>query len=299
MIILLIGTFAGAWASIFGRIAQNEGVPTTAIIGFRMVLGALILTPIVLQNHRHELRQLRPRDILITGFAGLWFGLHLLSGFESIKHTTILINGVVSGTAPLWIALLEVFILRTRLNRTAWTGLFITLLGGIIITLAGRTDMSLGDNPMLGSLLALAGAITGALYAIIGRGSRNSISFLPYMWLLFVFGGITALVSMLITQSSFVGYTPNAYFALIMLTLLPQIIGHLVYNYSLRRLPATFVSVIGQAGIIISALLALFIFHEIPGLLQLPGSIAILVGIMMVNLSKPRQETSKETPNEV
>jgi drug/metabolite transporter (DMT)-like permease len=294
MLLMLFGTFAGAWASIFGRIAQQEGVPTTSIVAYRMILGALVLTPFVLQNHRHELRRLRRRDVLITAFAGIWFGIHLVFNFESFKHTSILVSGVLAGTAPLWIALLETRILRTKLNRMVWLGLIITLLGGVIITLSGRSDMNLGDNPLLGSALALGAAICGAFYTITGRGTKDSISFLPYIWMLFIFGGLTGLVSVGITHAPMTGFTPKAYFALVMLTILPQLIGHVVYNYSLRQLPATFVSVIGQSGIIISATLAYFIFQEVPHILQMPGSIAILIGIMMVNLNKPRTGSTKQ-----
>ena len=133
-LLLLLGTFAGAWAAIFGRIAQQHGVPTPVIISGRMLLGALVLTPLVWRNHREELRQLNKRDLLIAAGGGLWFGIHLMAGFEALKHTSVLVSSVLGGTLPIWVAILEVSILRTRLGRVIWIGLAITLSGGIIIT---------------------------------------------------------------------------------------------------------------------------------------------------------------------
>lgn len=286
-LLLLCGTFAGAWASIFGRIAQQHGMPTPVIITGRMLLGALVITPLVWKNYRHELIKLNKRDLLTAMFGGVWFGIHLMSGFEALKHTSVLVSSVLGGTLPIWVAILEVYILRMRFNRVIWIGLAITLCGGIIITVAGGADASLGDNPLLGSGLSVMAAIAGAIYAIVGRSSRNKMSYLPYLWLAFTFGGLTSLSLSAVSRLSFVGYDGTAYFAIIMLTILPQLIGHGVYNYALRQLPATFVSVIGQLGIIISAVLAYFFFHEIPSMLEIPGSVAIITGITMVNLKKP------------
>ncbi len=286
-LLLLLGTFAGAWAAILGRIAQHHGMPTPVIISFRMLLAALIITPFVWKYHRQELLKLNKRDVLIAAGGGLWFGIHLMSGFEALKHTSVLVSSVLGGTLPIWVAILEVYILKARLNRVIWIGLMITLCGGIIITLAGSVDTSLGDNPLLGSGLALMAAVAGAIYAIVGRRSRDKMSYLTYLWLAFTFGGLTSLSLVVVGGQSMVGYDFTAYVAVILLTIVPQLIGHGVYNYALRQLPATFVSVVGQLGIIISAVLAYVFFREIPSILEIPGSIAIIVGITMVNLKKP------------
>jgi drug/metabolite transporter (DMT)-like permease len=288
-ILLLLGTFAGAWAAIFGRIAQHEGVSTPVIVASRMTLGALIITPFVLQHYRSELRRLNRRDLLISAAAGFWFAIHLLAGFSAMEHTSVLVSSVIGGTLTIWVALLEVYFLRVRLGRMVWIALLITLSGGLVIALNG--NRSLGDNPSLGSFLALIAAVTGAAYAIIGRRSRSKISFLPYLWLVFSFGGITSLIVVFITGGSFVGHTPTGYFAVIMLIILAQLICHTIYNYVLRQLPATFVSVSSQMGMVLSAFLAYLFFNEIPGSWQLIGSLIIVAGITLVNLKKPATKT--------
>jgi drug/metabolite transporter (DMT)-like permease len=277
-------------------------MPTPVIISGRMLLGALIITPFVWKHHRQEVLKLNKRDLLIAAGGGLWFGIHLMSGFESLRHTSVLVNSVLGGTLPIWVAVMEVYILRTRLSRIIWIGLIITLSGGLIITLAGSGDTSLGDNPLLGSGLALIAAVAGAIYAIVGRRSRDKISYLPYLWLAFTFGGLTSLSVVIVGKQSIVGYDMVAYVAVIMLTILPQLIGHGVYNYALRQLPATFVSVVGQLGIIISVVLAYLFFREIPGVLEIPGSIAIITGITLVNsnqsvtIKEPQTKTEPAEP---
>lgn len=263
--LLLLGTFAGAWAAIFGRIAQHEGVPTPVMIAFRMIAGSLVLTPLVLYYHRDSLYRLSRRDVLRSAIAGAWFAIHLLTGFFALEHTSVLISSVLGGTMPLWVAFLEVYVLRARLSRVVWIGLMITLSGGTIIALAGN-QMTTGDNPALGSILAVTAAITGACYAIIGRDSRDRISFLPYLWLVFTFGAIVCLAVVTLSHQTFTGYSAQGYSALIMLAIFPQLIGHSIYNFVLRRIPATLASVAGQLGMLMSAVLAYFYFREMPGI---------------------------------
>lgn len=288
VLIMLLSAFVGAWAGILGRLAQGEGVPTAYIIAFRQVAGALALTPVVWGYHRAALQNVTRRDLFFVGMAGFWFSVHLLAGFTSLEHTTVLISNILAGTSPLWIALIEVFYLKTRLRQIVWVGLALTMGGGVIIALAANSSSGAGDNPGLGSILSVGAALAGALYAILGRQSRARIGFLPYMWLLFVFGGITAVAYAVLTGVPFAGYSAKGYFYLILLVLLAQLIGHITYNYVLRHVPATYTSMMGQLGMVLGGIIALFLFHEIPSALQIPGSLLILGGIALVNFGQSR-----------
>jgi drug/metabolite transporter (DMT)-like permease len=295
-IILYGGIFAGAWASVLARMAQAEGIPTTYLVAFRMVAGTLALTPFVLSWHRQEVRRIRRAELIACAAAGFWMAVQLVLGFDALRHTSVLVSGVLVGTNPLWIALLEVRLLKAKLNRWMWVGLFITFAGGLMITLSGSSDFKLGDNPMLGSVLSIIAAFAAAFYAIIGRHSRGKIAFLPYLWFVFVGGSIASLVMVLLSHAPLTGYSAKGYFYLVLLTILPQIIAHSTYNYCIRELSATYTSVVSQLGTIISAGLAFVFFSELPGKLELPGSIAILAGIVLVNLGQARYRAFREKP---
>jgi drug/metabolite transporter (DMT)-like permease len=285
--LLFAGVFVGATASLFTRIAQEEGIPTPYIVAFRMMAGALALTPFVLRFHRNDLRHLQRRDILFAALAGFWFAVYLTAGFAALEHTTILVASVLSGTVPLWIALMETTFMRTHLSSTVWAGLVLTLAGGTLIAISGMREVHPGNNPPLGIVLGIVSALSGALYLVIGRKSRDVMPFLPYMWLLFVFGGLTALMEVAIVRAPAFGYSGKGYLALILLVLLPQLTTHTIFNYSVRFLPATFIGAANQLGVVIAAVLAYFFFGEIPTALQIPGSLAIIVGILLVSFWKP------------
>jgi drug/metabolite transporter (DMT)-like permease len=181
--IMFFGIFIGSWAAILGRFAQAEGISTPVIVASRMGLGTLVLTPIVLRYYLPQLRQMTWRDWVLASFGGFWITGALLGMFYSLEHTTVLITNIIGSTGPIWVALMEKFILRTRLNRMVYIGLVITLVGGISITLAAQNTASIGHNPLLGGGLALASAVMGSIYTIVGRSARDKVPLVPYFGL--------------------------------------------------------------------------------------------------------------------
>jgi drug/metabolite transporter (DMT)-like permease len=79
------------------------------------------------------------------------------------------------------------------------------------------------------------------------------------------------------------GQPPQAYFWVLLLALVPQLLGHSTFNWALRYLSAAYVSVTLLGEPIGSAILAYFILDEIPSGLMVIGAILILVGIFIAS----------------
>jgi drug/metabolite transporter (DMT)-like permease len=281
---------AGAWAVIFIRLAQEEGIPSVYVGAFRLTLAALILTPFVLRKYRSEISHLSRRDWLHIVAAGFVLAVLFAAASFALEHTTVLIAAMLFAINPLWIALLERFLLKTPMRRGLWVGLAITIVGSIIIAVSGASDFNLGHNPVLGAGLALVGSLGVALYAIVGREVRHHIPLAPYMYLVFVTGAAIAILFVLASGTPLVGYSIEGYVWLALITLIPHLVNHMAYNYALRHLPATYCSIFGQIEVILSVTIAFLLFREVPGILQLPGSIAVLLGVTLVSLSQPQAD---------
>ena len=286
--ILLLGTVAGSSALVFGRLAQREHIPTDYLVAFRLAIGSLVLLPIILHSYRQQLRKLSCRGWLFGIIGGFWMAASFSAGFASIEHTSILVNNMLGASSPLWIALIEVGFLKIKLKRTVWIGLAVTLAGAAAVALGSGRDVSAGDNPGLGLSLALIATITSAFYTIFGRQSREEMDFIPYLWLVYKSSAAFAGALVIVRGTALVGYSAVGYGYLLLITLLAQLAGHITFNFALRYLPATNVSLTGQLGPVLSAILAFLIFHETPGALQIPASAAILFGITLVNLGQVR-----------
>lgn len=286
-LILFMGAVAVSLAAIFIRLAQADNIPSLYIAAARMVIAALVLTPLTLRRHLSEIRSLSRGDLLLALLSGLFLASHFATWILSLEYTSVLISVVLVTTNPLWVAVLEVIFLRARLGRTMILGLLIGLAGSIIAGLSSSDNaVSPGKDPLLGSILAVIGAVCVAIYFVIGRKLRARLPLLPYIWLVYGFAALILLTVVVASGIPLTGYAPRGYIWLAGMALIPQLIGHSSFNYALKYLPATFVGIVNQLEPALSAVAAIAVFQEIPGIFQILGSAAILVGIILASLAQ-------------
>jgi len=318
---IVIGLAAASFAAVLMRLSLDAGVPSVFVATARVALATILLTPFVLRFYGEELRRLTRRDVLLSALAGSLLGVHFMLIATAFDHTTILVGQIIINTGPLWVAMMEVVLLKTKLSRIVWLGIFLAMMGGLIIGVGSASNGAVTDEtvdtavtaevttnsqeealttetpsendrrPLLGSVMALFGAIAGAAYLTTGRQARARISLLPYVWMAYGFGAITGGIVMVFMGVSPLGYSGEAYMWLILLTLGPQLIGHSSLNYAVGYLSATIVSVTTQSIAISAAIIAFFLFAEVPTLIEVFGSVVIAVGVLMSILDRSKKTT--------
>lgn len=286
---LTIGVLAASMSSILIRFAQNDGLPSIFIAAGRLTVAALLLTPAALSRYRADLTRLSKRDLLMAGASGFMLAIHFATWISSLEYTSVLISVVFVTTGPLWVALLEFTFLRVRIRQIVIAGLVIAVSGGILIGVTGSGASTAGQQPVLGGALALCGAMAFAVYLVIGRRLRAKLNLVPYIWLVYSFTAAFLVALVIATATPITGYPASGYFWVLMLALLPQLVGHTSFNYALRYLSATFVSIASQLEPIGSAIVAFIVFQEIPTEWQLLGSIAILIGVGLASYGQGKE----------
>ena len=285
--VLAVGILAASFAAIFIRYAQSAGMPSLVIAAGRLTLSALLLTPFALRRHHAEIAALTRPDVLLAAASGLLLAIHFAAWISSLQYTSVLISVVLVDTSPLWVALLEVIFLRVHLRRMVIVGLLIAFGGGLLIALAGGSGATTdAPAPILGGLLALVGAVAIACYLVIGRKLRAKLTLLPYIWLVYGFAAIFLVVLVMVGRLPVTGYSATAYEMIVLLALVPQLIGHTSFNFALRYVSATYVSIASQMEPIGSAIAAFVLFAETPLPLQIWGSGAILLGVIVATLAQ-------------
>lgn len=294
-IFLVIGVLAASSAAILITYALREGVPASVIAAGRLTLAALALTPFALLggrgradtplSFRDEIARLTRRDLLLAGAAGVMLGLHFATWIASLAATSVLISVVLVSTGPLWVALLEFLFLRVIPRGLVIIGLLLAIGGGLVIGLSGEAADGGFDS---GALLALAGAVSVAIYLVIGRGVRAKLSLVPYIWMIYGVAAIVLIALMLLGGDSPFGYPVMGYIWIVLLAIFPQMIGHTSFNNALRYVSATYVSIATQLEPIGSAIAAAILFAQLPSETQIIGSACILVGVLLATWGQQR-----------
>lgn len=272
---LATAVLAVSTGALFVRLAH---APPLAIAFYRCALSTLILGCIGWSACRAEWPKLTRRELWIALGTGLALAVHFAVWISSLAYTSVASSLVIVNTTPLWVALLSPFLSHDRVRAGTWVGLSVSLVGCVVI---GYADMQFSGAALWGDFLALIGAWMASLYMLAGRRLRRTLTLFPYVTLCYGTAAMFLLAFALLGGVQLAGFEPSTYAWLLALAIVPQVIGHSSYNYSLRYVSAALTSVVSLGESVGAALLAWLFLDEIPGDLQLAGGAIVIVGVLL------------------
>ncbi len=271
---VLLGVAASAFASIFTKLAT---APPLMIAFYRLAFTVALLAPLALNAAgRRELRGIKRRDLGMAALAGAFLALHFSVWITSLNYTSVASSTVLVTMQPLFVITGGVLFLHEKISPLGLAGAAIALTGSMLV---GLSDFQLGAAALKGDILAFSGAFFVAVYMLIGRKLRSGLSLFPYVFVVFGSAAAILLVFNLATGARFYPYPPSDWLWFFALAAIPTICGHTVFNWALRYLKAAIVSVSILGEPVGATILAYFIFHEVPGLLQVAGGVTIITGL--------------------
>jgi drug/metabolite transporter (DMT)-like permease len=291
-LILFAGVLATSSGAILVRLAQGTGIPSLWIAAARLLLATAILSPMVIFRHRRELASISAATWLACAASGAFLAVHFAAWISSLEYTSIASSVVLVSTTPIWVSLYSGLTGRERVDGRVIVGLCLAVIGGVIVTMSevctigvgGPTCQLSGSDPLLGNLLALCGGIMAAGYLLVGKQVQKVVPTTTYIFVVYGFAGILLAVGAGILAPRPAAIPDIGWVWLVGLAVIPQLIGHTSYNWSLKHFPATYVSTVLQGEPIGSTLLGILLFAEIPGPVKVMGGLVILAGILVVSL---------------
>lgn len=305
LLAIAFGILAVSTASIFIRYAQ-EDAPSLVIAAYRLTIATLVLSPLTLTRYNSELKALTRQELGLALLSGFFLALHFATWITSLEYTTVASSVVLVSTTPLWVALLSPFTIKEPLRRAVISGMILALIGGTLVGLSDICSLqdgriicpAIGDffrgDAFIGDLLALAGAVMGASYILIGRQLRSNVSLITYISVVYGMAALVLILIMFAAGKPPLGYQPQTYLWFILLALIPQLLGHSTFNWALGYLSAAYVSITLLGEPIASTILAYFLLHETPSVIKIIGAILILTGIYIASRSEANR--IKEIP---
>lgn len=307
LLALAVGAVATAslWIRLALGVAGIEGVGISVVIASgRMAIAALVVSP----GWGRLYRQGVGAGWGYSVGAGFCLALHFATWITSLSYTSMLASTALVTTNPIWVALLEWRIQGQRPGRWTMVGLGLAIAGTLVLNGLNPLEFkpldfkpldlrSLDFNPpegaelnlqtipstlkpLLGNSLALGGAIAASGYLLLGqRAQQQGLSTRDHTLLAYSTAALALLPLPLLLGTAYGGYPLPFYGYLLGLALIPQVIGHTLFNWAVRWISPTRVVLVLLGEPLGAALLGYWVFGESPGRGTGWGAAAIVLGV--------------------
>ena len=276
--ILIVGLLAISTSPVIARLLPL--VPAAVIAFWRMATASAMLWS---YSSIRPQESIEPKNIRLILAAGFLLAMHFVFWFSALKLTSIANTTVLGNVAPAFTLLFERVWYKRKLSWITITALSIILVGGIIVQ---GEDLGSMGGAGLGNIMAILSAIFLGSVFLIGAKVRKNTPVITYTRMVYTVSAIVLLVSSLVLDNQIIGYTINNYFWLLMLGLIPTLIGHTAFSYSIKFVSPTVIATFPLGEPLIASYLAWLLFAEKVPFYVVGGGLVIFIGLIMLIMNK-------------
>lgn len=255
-------------------------MPVPTLIFWRNLGGSLLTLPFAL---RHKVNR---TGIQLAVLAGVLLAVHFVGFFIAMRMTSVAAGTALAATQPIYAAFF-VKLTGGHIPAKSWAGMFISFIGVLLVT---GVDLQLDRRSFLGDMAALIAAGLAAAYMLIGSRAQQQMETTSYTTICYFICSITALPMALLLGYEVIHFSAREWWILIGLILGAQILGHTMFNSTLKRVSPAIVSMVVFFEVPVAAILA-FIFDigKQPNISIIPGVVLILLGCTLVVVRKDKE----------
>jgi drug/metabolite transporter (DMT)-like permease len=215
-----------------------------------------------------------------AAIAGVILALHFYGFFLAMRMTTVAAGTAIVALQPIFAALFVKFS-GGHIPSRAWFGMIVSFSGVLLIS---GIDLQISLRSFLGDIAALISAALSALYMMAGSKALRTIETSTYTTICYFVCAVTALPMAIIAGDEILHFTAKQWWIVLGLILGAQILGHTMFNSTLKRVSPAVVSLIVFFEVPVSSILAVWWLDQKPPLGIIPGIALILIGCVLVVL---------------
>jgi drug/metabolite transporter (DMT)-like permease len=285
---LLVLGILGIGAS--GPIIAKSQMPVPTMIFWRNFIGGLVMAPFAFRRNEWHTPEQR-KAILWSAAAGIFLALHFICFFWSMKYTSVATGTALTATQPIFVAVFVRF-KGGHISKKSFSGMLIAFASVILIT---GIDLNLSIKAFQGDLLAVTGGALASAYVLVSSKVQKVISTSTFTFVCYLLCSFTILPIIFLGNYAFIGFSNYEWVLLTSLILTAQLLGHTLFNLSLKRVSPAVVSLIVFFEVPVSAILAYFWLGQHPPAGTIPGIIGLLFGCTLFVLRSNQITSSEES----
>lgn len=242
---------------------------------YRLLIITACLLPFLIFQ-RVEITRISIRSWFQLLVSGVALGLHFLFWMGSLRFTSVASSTAILTLEPIFVMLGSLWIFQQKITQRAMLSMIIAVIGA---SLMGWGDFRFSGTALQGDLLSLLGTLVIVIHMLIGKNLRVHMSAFVYSFFVFLFAGLILAFYNLTQGYSFTAYPARDWGVFVLLALIPTLCGHYLFNWLLKYMNATSVSMSILGEPIGATILAYYILGENISLIQVAAGGILLIGV--------------------
>ena len=272
-LLVAFGILSISFSPIITRMSNSDSI---VIAANRMLYTVILITPFTIKHVSTEIKNISKKNIFLNILSGLFLGFHFWAWIDALQYTSIANATILVNLHPIFILLLGYFFLNQKIDFISIISTIIAILGSFIIIYNTLFNLNLNIH---GDLMAIIGAIAISVYLTIGSQIRKSISNKTYTYISYFTAFITLFIISFFINTNIFLYPTSDIFVFLGLAIVPTLLGHSIFNYSLKHLSAHFISIAVLGEPVLATIWAFVFFNELITIYQFIGGLIIIIGI--------------------
>lgn len=273
--ILAAATAVFAWGTgpVMNKVMT---VDTPAIVFYRTLMGTPLMIAVAYMTGGKVTRDLLKQ----TALPGVLFALSFVTGFASIKMTSIANATLITTIQPVLVLFVARRLFGERLAPRQLGYSFLSLAGVLMVVMAAASS---SGAHLSGDLMATANVVLWTGYFVIAKKNRlagvHSWSFLAaiFIWL-----AVVVIPFGMVTSNDLGNMTTKDWLCALGMTIGPGVVGHGLMTWSQSHVDVTIASLLGLLSPVVSTVLALIFLSEGLTVGQLMGGAIVLVSLALL-----------------
>lgn len=274
-LVLLIGVISVSTSAILVKLSSAPA-PITAM--YRLVFSVLLMLPFVMGNVRKEITTITRRDFTYSAIAGVFLAFHFILWFESLEYTSVASSVVLVTLQPIFAFIGTFLFYKERFTTAALITSAMAIAGSIVISWG---DFRIDGMALFGDFLALMGAVMVTGYFLFGQTVRRNTSLLAYTFVVYGISSITLILYNLMLRNPFFTYPTSDWIMFLLLAIVPTLLGHSLFNWALKWLSTSVISMSILFEPIGASILAWLILDESIKATQWIGGLLVISGLLL------------------
>ncbi|MEC1376724.1 DMT family transporter [Heyndrickxia oleronia] len=282
--ILVIGVITVSASAILVKLCTSD---SGVIAFYRLFFSVIIMLPIFLMKNIKELKGITKRDWIFSIISGVCLAFHFILWFESLNYTSVASSTVLVTLQPLFAFLGTFFFFKESFSLKAILCGICAVVGSVIISWG---DFTVSGMALFGDLLAFLACILVTAYLLFGQNVRQRLSLMTYTFIVYAISSIVLIIYVLFAGESLLPTKQTDWIYFILLAILPTLLGHSLFNWVVKWLSTSIISMAILFEPIGASILAYFILQEKILWTQIMGGAVIIISISLFIIDEKKSK---------